>query len=172
MTDPSPPEPSMEDILASIRQIISDDLASPAPAESEAAPDDHDVLLLTERAAPEASPFAPSAAPPPAAPPPAAQPPVVQGREVALAPAGQNAVVTHETAASVAASFERLNFVVQNPPPPPPPFTVSAGGATLEDITKELLKPVITAWLDANLPAIVRARVDEEVERIVRARVR
>jgi len=165
----------MEEILASIRQIISEDLASPAPAASgeagpsEAEPDDDDVLLLTERAPPEPSPFAPPVAQPPVPQPAAA---IAKGREVALAPSGQGAVVAHETAASVAASFERLSFVVQNPPPPPPPFAVSAGGATLEDITRELLKPVITAWLDANLPAIVRARVDEEVERITRARVR
>ena len=196
MTDPTPPESSpeqsMEEILASIRQIISEDLASVAAAESHPTPespnaeggDDDDVLILTERAPPEPSPFAP---------PPAGQNadrPVDsraaelrpdepasreresgEGRSLALAPSGETAVVTHETAAVVAASFERLAFVVENTPPPPP-FAVSSSGATLEDITREILAPVIKAWLDENLPAIVQARVDEEVERITRRRVR
>jgi len=47
-----------------------------------------------------------------------------------------------ETAAVVAASFERLSFVVENTPPPPP-VPISTGGATLEDITRDILTPVI-----------------------------
>jgi cell pole-organizing protein PopZ len=188
----------MEEILASIRQIISEDLASVAAGESHAAAegtaawdDADDVLILRERAPPEASPFAPppadhvgapveSAAEPPIKPPAADPDPVVpddreweagEGRSLALAPSAEPAVMAHETAAVVAASFERLAFVVENTPPPPP-FSVSQGGATLEDITREILTPVLKAWLDENLPAIVRARVDEEVERIARGRVR
>ena len=190
----------MEEILASIRQIISEDLASVAAAESHPTPDssgaerdDDDVLILTERAPPEPSPFAPPAgqdadrpvdspiAEPQAAEPRAAEPQAdepdsreaesAEGRSLALAPSAETAVVAHQTAAVVAASFERLAFVVENTPPPPP-FAVSASGATLEDITREILAPVIKAWLDENLPAIVQARVDEEVERITRRRVR
>jgi len=195
MTDPTPPESSpeqsMEEILASIRQIISEDLASVAAGESPAAPAgpgadgvDDDVLILTERAPPEASPFAPprgQEADRPVDSPAAAAEPLPdepglreaetgEGRSVALAPSAETAVVPHETAAVVAASFERLALVVENTSPPP--FTVSHGGATLEDITREILTPVIKAWLDENLPAIVQARVDEEVERITRRRVR
>jgi cell pole-organizing protein PopZ len=51
-------------------------------------------------------------------------------------------------------------------------WSVSASGPTLEDLTKELLKPMVKAWLDENLDAIVRVRVDEEIERIARGRVR
>ena len=192
----------MEEILASIRQIISEDLASVAAGESHAEADVHtaqddadDVLILRERAPPEASPFAPppaddaeapaaAAAEPPVEPlvePPAADPDAfapdgrewdsAERRSLALAPSHPTAVVAQETATAVAASFERLAFVVENTPPPTP-FTISQGGATLEDITREILAPVIKAWLDENLPAIVRARVDEEVERIARGRVR
>jgi cell pole-organizing protein PopZ len=189
MTDRAPPdsapEPSMEEILASIRQIISEDLASAASAahhaegDGEHADDDDDVLILRERATPEPSPFAePDATEPPApepelhAPEPEpAEPEPVAGQSLTVAPAVQLAVVEPETAAAVAASFERLTFVVENTPPPPP-VPVSHGGATLEDITRDILTPVIKAWLDANLPAIVQARVDEEVERITRSRVR
>jgi cell pole-organizing protein PopZ len=194
MTDPTPaessPEQSMEEILASIRQIISEDLASVAAAESQAAPespraqgDDDDVLILIERAPPEPSPFAPPggqnadrpvdshAAEPQPDEPDSREAEPGEGRRVALAPSAGTAVVAHETAAVVAASFERLAFVVENTPQPPP-FAVSAAGVTLEDITREILTPVIKAWLDENLPAIVQARVDEEVERITRGRVR
>jgi hypothetical protein len=87
------------------------------------------------------------------------------------APSVELTVVEPATAAVVAASFERLSFVVENQPHPPP-FAVSGGGVTLEDITRDILTPVIKAWLDDNLPAIVQRRVDEEVERITRSRVR
>jgi cell pole-organizing protein PopZ len=62
-----------------------------------------------------------------------------------------------------------LYFVVENTPPP---VAVSASGPTLEDLTRDLLKPMIKAWLEDNLDAIVRERVDAEIERISRGRVR
>ncbi|MDB5482151.1 MAG: hypothetical protein JWO83_3204 [Caulobacteraceae bacterium] len=183
----------MEEILASIRQIISEDLASVAageghsPADGANARGDDDVLILNERAPPEPSPFAPPAGesadrpadapaeasggePPPAGPD-SRESEAASSRSLTLAPSVEPAVLAPETTAVVAASFERLAFVVENTPTPPP-FAISAGGATLEDITREILAPVIKAWLDENLPALVRARVDEEVERITRGRVR
>lgn len=39
---------------------------------------------------------------------------------------------------------------------------------TLEDLMMELLRPMIKEWLDANLPAIVERKVEEEVQRIAR----
>ena len=39
---------------------------------------------------------------------------------------------------------------------------------TLEGLVKELLKPMIKEWLDANLPAIVEDKVEAEVQRIAR----
>jgi cell pole-organizing protein PopZ len=47
-----------------------------------------------------------------------------------------------------------------------------APGRTLEDVIRELMQPMLKEWLDANLPAIVQARVDEEIERISKRRVR
>ena len=44
-------------------------------------------------------------------------------------------------------------------------------GRTLEDVVRELLRPLLKAWLDENLPSIVQATVAEEVERISRRRV-
>ncbi|WP_300381619.1 DUF2497 domain-containing protein [Henriciella sp.] len=39
---------------------------------------------------------------------------------------------------------------------------------TLEGLLKEMLRPMIKEWLDANLPAIVERKVEEEVQRIAR----
>jgi hypothetical protein len=47
-----------------------------------------------------------------------------------------------------------------------------AAGRTLEDVVRELLRPLLKTWLDENLPRIVEAKVAEEVERIARSRVR
>ncbi len=159
----------MDEILASIRRIISDDMVSAPPSQGETeigapSPDaDTDVLLLTERAPLEPWAFDPSAEAEPAREPaPVDQVPALQNRATALPPA----IVT-----GAAASFERLYFVVENPPPPTP-LAVSAAGPTLEDLTRELLRPMVKAWLDENLDTIVRARVDAEVERISRGRAR
>jgi cell pole-organizing protein PopZ len=47
-----------------------------------------------------------------------------------------------------------------------------ADGRTLEDVVRELLRPLLKDWLDSNLPQIVQATVDREVERIARGQVR
>ncbi len=44
-------------------------------------------------------------------------------------------------------------------------------GRTLEDVVRELLRPLLKTWLDDNLPRIVQATVDEEVARISRRRL-
>jgi cell pole-organizing protein PopZ len=46
------------------------------------------------------------------------------------------------------------------------------GDRTLEDVVRELLRPLLQQWLDDNLPAIVQQSVEAEVERIARSRVR
>ena len=45
-------------------------------------------------------------------------------------------------------------------------------GRTLEDVVREMLRPMLQQWLDDNLPGIVQQAVDAEVERISRGRVR
>ena len=40
---------------------------------------------------------------------------------------------------------------------------------TLEDVVRELLRPLLKQWLDENLPAIVEAQVQSEIERISRS---
>ena len=39
---------------------------------------------------------------------------------------------------------------------------------TLEDLVKEMLRPMLKAWLDDNLPTLVERLVRAEIERVVR----
>jgi cell pole-organizing protein PopZ len=76
-------------------------------------------------------------------------------------------------AAAVQAStaFDKLAAI--NPAPPPgETIAMPPPGRNLEDITRDLLRPMLKDWLDENLPRIVQDRVDEEVERLSRRRVR
>ena len=65
-------------------------------------------------------------------------------------------------AAAAAATFGRLSSGILMP----------AEGRTLEDVVREMLRPMLQQWLDDNLPGIVQQAVDAEVERISRGRVR
>ncbi|UAL12475.1 DUF2497 domain-containing protein [Caulobacter segnis] len=179
MSDQSSQEPTMEEILASIRRIISEDDAPAEPA-AEAAPEpeleaepepepepiEEDVLELTDPIAPEPEPepelppletvgdidvYSP---PPPEPEPAPASPPIFDRDEVADNLVG-------DTAASAAASaFGSLSSALLMP----------KDGRTLEDVVRELLRPLLKEWLDQNLPRIVETKVEEEVQRIARGR--
>ncbi|SFJ21376.1 DUF2497 domain-containing protein [Caulobacter sp. UNC279MFTsu5.1] len=174
MSDQSPQEPTMEEILASIRRIISEDdapaEAAPAPEPepapvAEEAPAEDDVLELTDPIEPPApvesmgdiDVYSPEPEPEPAPPPPPPEPaptPVFSREEVA-----DNLVGDH--AAGLAASaFGSLSSALLMP----------KDGRTLEDVVRELLRPLLKEWLDQNLPRIVEAKVEEEVHRIARGR--
>jgi hypothetical protein len=183
MSDQTSQEPTMEEILASIRRIISEDdvpaedgapvEAEPEPAPVEAAapvfepepePEDDDdgVLELTERVETlgDLDVYTPTVSDEPAAPPYVApepeyipEPPPVSANE------GLVGVVAASAAAS---AFGQLSAAIQMP----------ADGRTLEDVVRELLRPLLKQWLDSNLPQIVQATVDREVERIARGQVR
>jgi hypothetical protein len=186
----------MEEILASIRRIISEDdapaegedapaeAAAPveaAPAEPESLPDleipdseppplvlgeaeEEDVLELTDRldepmadlGDPLDEPEALSMSdlevmpPPPKADIPIDLPPLDDGEHLVGDPASYSA----------ASSFEALERNILMP----------AAGRTLEDVVREMLRPMMKAWLDENLPSIVEAQVAAEVERIARLR--
>jgi cell pole-organizing protein PopZ len=85
----------------------------------------------------------------------------VYRRAVDLPPVGDDEpLVSDRPAFSAASAFESLERNVLMP----------AAGRTLEDVVRELLRPMMKAWLDENLPAIVEAQVAAEVERIARLR--
>ena len=210
MTDQTAQEPTMEEILASIRRIISEDeapaetaAAAPAPepeiaAEPEPAPAyapepepepitpafaeapaeeaiaaEDDVLELTDRyEAPEAESIgdldvaAPEPEPFPEAP--AAVEPAYEAEPepAYAAPAPSSETLVGDAAAGSAASaFAGLAASLRQPEPAP--FS-GAAGPTIDELARQLLRPMLKDWLDANLPAIVEAQVRKEVERIAR----
>jgi cell pole-organizing protein PopZ len=193
MSEQTSQEPTMEEILASIRRIISEDDAPaadaapapqgdepPTPLEAEASPpaaaeepeapppapepvqaaaveddDEDDALELTERVETVGdldvyTPPAETAPSPRPAPPP----------EPAARPV--EALVSEQAASAAASAFGQLSAAILMP----------QQGRTLEDVVRELLRPLLQQWLDDNLPAIVQQSVAAEVERIARGRVR
>ncbi len=148
-------DPSMEDILASIRRILSEDETQPAaanpPTEAQAAGEGVLVLdpaMIVSDPAHEAEPVtpAPAAAPPPPSPP-------------ATSSAG---LVAPEAAAAAASSVEGLVRTLTERT-----ARVSSNGPTVEDIVREELRPLLKSWLDANLPPLVERLVRAEIERVV-----
>ena len=245
MTQPAKvQEPSMEEILASIRCIIADDEAKPAAAEKPASPP---AANRPETPPPAAKPpvmkdippssiaaaakLAPKPAPP--APEPASNSQddidaMLASLDVATPaaevrtpqPDGEVFELTDEMALPdrpsrpAASSFHKIEpqddieFTESaaaralNRPPAyePPPFesaaavqqpqilsrsTVSAvesafnslantvlsnNARTLEDLVREMLRPMLKSWLDDNLPGLVERIVKAEIERVSRGR--
>jgi cell pole-organizing protein PopZ len=225
-------EPSMEEILASIRRIIADDDATkappkapepakaapaPPPAPARAAPppprpaaaapapapppsaetngqDDIDAMFAAVDAKPEEppppapvdilelteameAPAAPPEPPPalrridatpdvvyneaPAAPPPPERVPTVEAarRQFREQTGPERSLLSSSTTAAVDSAFNSLahTVLVQN-------------SRTLDDLVREMLRPMLKAWLDDNLPNMVERLVRAEIERVSRGR--
>jgi uncharacterized protein len=242
MTQPAKvQEPSMEEILASIRRIIADDEAKPADRPAAAAPaapppkpvmKDIPPSAIPAARAPAAKPAAP--APKPAPPPPAAaaasnsqddidamlasleedtaeeevRKPQPDGDvfeltdEMALpdpppAPAPPPAASFSKIEPQDDLEFTEARAAQRHSMPGPSPVempmpgpilsrtTVNAvesafntlahtvlsnNARTLEDLVKEMLRPMLKSWLDDNLPGLVERIVKAEIERVSRGR--
>jgi hypothetical protein len=181
MSEQSSQEPTMEEILASIRRIISEDEAPPADAAEAAPAAEEPAAAAAAEPEPEAEPEPAAVAPEPVA---AAEPepaPVAEEEALELtekvethgdldvfsAPAAEAApapepLVSEQAASAAASAFGALSAAIAMP----------KGDRTLEDVVRELLRPLLQQWLDDNLPSIVQQAVEAEVERIARGRVR
>jgi cell pole-organizing protein PopZ len=185
----------MEEILASIRRIIADDTpeaakaaatgaAAPSPAPAPATPpksapaapakamsqDDIDAMLA-DQAADEPGILELSEPVQKAAQPPAGFRQVPAGdvmfreedeEEAAppsyAAPAPRNEMLlSPETNAAVSAAFGSLASTM-----------LSENSRTIEDLVREMLRPMLKAWLDDNLPGLVERMVRSEIERVAR----
>jgi uncharacterized protein len=218
MTQPAKSqEPSMEEILASIRRIIADDDATksapraaepPGPAPARPAPprilpepiapalldaeepaetaavdtfdepaeeEPSDILDLTESmATPAFEPPPPAANPAPSALPqfrkietisdvgfdesePKPAPPRNEAPSLHLG--SEPGLLSRQTSAAVDSAFNALaqTVLVQN-------------ARTLEDLVREMLRPMLKSWLDDNLPGLVERLVRAEIERVARGR--
>ena|SRR6516225_7395980 len=198
MTQPAKgQEPSMEEILASIRRIIADE----EPAK------DADTTERRHESVPPAREG--GAAPRETAPRPMTAPP-------RIAPAAAAASAPPETDEEIDAMLAHLRGTSRQPeaairesapteataaPEPAPALetrrpaldergllsaaTTAAvdaafdtlartaqarGGRTLEEVVSELLRPMLKSWLDENLPEMVERLVRAEIERVSRGR--
>ena len=132
-TQDSDSEPSMEDILASIRRIITDETPPLAASDPEPVVEPivvpEDVLELTE--------------PLPVA---------------AVAVPDARKLVSDVTATASAQSLSALEALVVR--------DYAGSERTLEGLVRDMLKPMLRDWLDANLPEVVERLVSREVRRI------
>ena len=78
-------------------------------------------------------------------------------------PAGTDrtrAMLSREVADATATAFDRLADTIVS--------QASGGSRSVEDITRDLLRPMLKAWLDTNLQDVVERLVREEIDRISR----
>lgn len=68
-------------------------------------------------------------------------------------------LVSAAATASVQSAFGQLSHTV-----------LAANARTLDDLVKEMLRPMLRGWLDENLPVIVERLVRAEIERVSRGR--
>jgi cell pole-organizing protein PopZ len=164
-------EPSMEDILSSIKRIIAEDsdaalagprakrsvgltpLSRPEPVDS--VDDEEEILELTEAADPLPEPVAEAPKPQPA-PAPVAKARVKEHDPVPAEP--KPTLVSSTTAEASRSSLAALSAMIVKPE--------IAGADTLEGLVRDMLKPLLADWLDANLPEIVERQVAQEIARI------
>jgi cell pole-organizing protein PopZ len=182
--NPKVQEPSMEEILASIRRIIADDqesarAAAPRPSIVPAPPppEPEDVLDLANLEPPlsaakldledEEVSFRdadgqvdfdaiPIDEEPEEEAPPAFEPPPVPPLPKIEAPPPESLLST-TAQATAAGAFHMLSTTVLNSNP-----------RTLEDLVQDMLRPMLKGWLDENLPPLVERLVRAEIERVAR----
>lgn len=157
-------DPTMEDILASIRRILNEDGppgATPERREEVLVLDDSmmipDPNALPRPAAPAAALAEPQPVQRPDAAPAAEEEGQAQNRNAAdrlLAPEAAAAA-----AAAVGSLVKRLSSERG--------LSVHRGGPTIEELVREELRPLLKAWLDANLPSLVDRVVRVEIERVL-----
>jgi uncharacterized protein len=132
-------EPSMEAILSSIKKIIADEDGGRVPAPRSAARE-------PKAQEPEAED-------------------VLELTQAAADAGTDDELLDTDKAQSLAQSFSVLKTLAE---PGVAPQIVRSGETSLEGLVREMLRPMLKEWLDANLPAIVEAKVAREIERITK----
>jgi cell pole-organizing protein PopZ len=97
---------------------------------------------------------------PPEQPPAAAPSPRAEPRQpFAQAPPPDQGLISSNTVSAVDSAFNSLAMTV-----------LGNNARTLEDLVKEMLRPMLKSWLDDNLPGLVERIVRAEIERVSRGR--
>lgn len=175
-------EPSIEEILESIRQIISEDAdgqAKPAAATT--------IVQPQQKPAPQPTTMAPAAPAKPQQPTaPAAAAPLDLTEKIDPVPLDlkpqkpspmtielkdkpmtdeANSLLSAQTADAATESLSKLlagNVAIERDEVGRP------GKVTLEEMIREMIRPLIKNWLDQNLPALIEKLVQKEVEKLSR----
>jgi len=165
------PEPSMDEILQKIQRIIAED-EQPADQSAAAPPRSAEILNLTEAVGDNGTvrylnpvEAAPEPEPPPAPRPPERRiEPVPKRPEAANRPSGER-LLSDSTAGQAAAAFAQL-AAIQRERRRVSEFPMGGGAErTLEDVIREMLRPMLQGWLDEKLPAILERLVRAELAR-------
>jgi cell pole-organizing protein PopZ len=168
-------EPSMEEILASIRRIISEDgepesrSSAPPPPPPPPSAVDEDVLELTQMVRDDGSVVPVEADP--------WDHQTVEEPEMdvhvepsyghaAAVEADEDDLVSPPTAHAASAAFSMLAENLSSGRSRGP--ATHGGGPTIEDIVRDMLRPMLREWLDGNLQPLVEDLVQREIEKMVR----
>ena len=174
-------DPSMDDILASIRRILSEEdeqHASDAPHDG-----DDDVLTLDssmllepdtpapppdELPPPQPEPLAPSVVAPSVVVPSVVVPSFVAPALPPLPPveapimSQPNSLLSSTVAATATQAMSELVNSLHTERQ----TAVYRGGPTLEDLVRDEMRPLLATWLDTHLPEMVERVVRNEIERL------
>lgn len=146
-------EPSVEDILASIKKVMAADAARPASPRSAPARPGHKaddaILELTETV--EDTPGN------------AGEPQI----SAQTGDASLESLIDSEAGQSVQESLAALSTLAA---PGRAPQIVRSGETSLEGLVREMLRPMLKSWLDQNLPDLVEELVAKEISRITQKR--
>lgn len=148
-------EPSMEEILASIRRIISEDKKpvrrpSASAGKSSSFSEESDILELHDPVSDN-----------------------IEARQNGYSRGSLNGQASQAkpkppspsllSEATVTASRDAFKNLDR-------PLSGSLGNRSLEEVVEYALRPFLKEWLDANLPTLVKQVVREQVDRITRSR--
>ncbi|HUO90175.1 MAG TPA: DUF2497 domain-containing protein [Rhizomicrobium sp.] len=185
-------EPTMEEILASIRKIISEDSSDASPAAAAPAAPADDVLELTQELPEEA-------APPPAPKPEPVRAAVsrtetdvvfqaVEEPAPAPAPAASHDIFSEKTRKAMDDTFAKIPAAVAPAPTPaavsaPTRGPAAADGASIEAVFERAVTnafdPVLHQWMDANkmdlldaVKPLIREWMDEHFPALLEGAVR
>jgi len=172
-------DPSMEDILASIRRILNEDEAPKSanePSEPKAVPNNGVLVLDSSMMVPDPQRDVPQPKPAPERPAtlekpvlPNSEPTTSRVPSPAQPPASPpsnpppQSLVAPEAAAAAGASVDSLMRTLASERS----TAVQRGGPTIEDLVRVEIRPLLKEWLDTHLPSLVERLVRAEIERVV-----